>query len=250
MEAGMKFFAQYPYVKSTGFSLVLHGVLIGFFLLLGGSAPSVALPGEIVAIEVEIIPDVVVDMRDTASVSVVPRLSAPVSTVPSLLADRAEKPAQTQISTAINFESLSPAMPGEKGETSVVASAGSGVGSGTSGTTGTSGTLGGAAVASGGESRDGGGQTTAASILYAPKPAYPQTARKARWEGAVVVHVLIDADGTVTAVSVREGSDHDVLDEAALNTLKKWRFSSATTDGVPVTSVRDIRVRFRLEDEE
>lgn len=238
----MNFSAKYPYAKPTGISLFLHSALLGLFVLWGGCTPSVAQPAKIVAIEVEIIPAVVADMRHMASASVVPALSVPVPAVPPFSADRAEKSVQTQISTAVNFDSLSPAMPGEKGETSVVASAGSGVALGT---------LGGTMVGGGGQSSDGGGgRTTAASLLYGPKPAYPQAARKAKWEGAVVVRALIDIDGMVTTVSVREGSGHDVLDEAGVRTLKKWRFSPATKAGMPVASVRDIRVRFSLADEE
>jgi protein TonB len=100
----------------------------------------------------------------------------------------------------------------------------------------------------GGGNNHYGGDRTSPAYLYGSRPAYPQAARKAGWEGAVVVRALIDTAGTVASVSVKEGSGYDILDEAAVQAVKKWRYTPAKEGGVPVTSLHDIRVRFRLDE--
>jgi protein TonB len=64
----------------------------------------------------------------------------------------------------------------------------------------------------------------------------------------VTVRVLVGTDGDAVSVTVRVTSGHEDFDNAALQAIKKWRFSPARRGGTPVASFHDIRVRFRLED--
>lgn len=234
----MNFFRNFPYTKTTGISLFLHGIVIIGLGTWGFSAP-VADPPAFVAVAVDIVPASVVDMGDMAKT-----MAEPPPPAPALVEKPAPRPAQSVPRT----EPLSPALPGEAGETSVaqaVSLAPPGTAAAVSTGTGTVETT---AVGKGDAATDGGGPATNANCLYGPKPTYPQAARKAGWEGAVTVRVLIDTDGSVASVSVREGSGYTILDEAAAQAVKKWRFSPAKKGGVPITSFYDIKVRFRLMD--
>ncbi|HBE76199.1 MAG TPA: hypothetical protein DDW65_00190 [Firmicutes bacterium] len=94
----------------------------------------------------------------------------------------------------------------------------------------------------------GGGVECAASVLRGIKPRYPAAARKAGWEGIVLVRVLVDSRGAASMVSIRESSGFPALDESALQAVKKWRFSPATQGRKPIASFHDVRVRFHLTD--
>lgn len=55
-------------------------------------------------------------------------------------------------------------------------------------------------------------------------PDYPSLARRMRWQGLVVVRVEVGADGAVLAAEVVTSSGHRVLDRAALEGVRRWRF--------------------------
>jgi periplasmic protein TonB len=53
------------------------------------------------------------------------------------------------------------------------------------------------------------------------KLAYPPEARLNGWEGRVVVRLTIHEDGRISDVSVQKSSGHEVLDEAAVKTVRE-----------------------------
>ncbi|MBP2626834.1 MAG: hypothetical protein H6Q68_1545 [Firmicutes bacterium] len=232
----MKYLSKFPYAKPAGISFLLHSALIVCLAMLGPPY-LVDKTAEITAIEVFIDPAVMIDKEDEIP-------PAPADFSPSASTERLA-PNLTQITA--RTESFSPALPGEISDTSVAKVVSSGtevveqmvsVGSNREKSN----------VGEGASNNHGGGGRTSPNYLYGPKPDYPQAARKARWEGAVAVRVRIDVDGSVTMASVKEGSGYDILDEAAVQAVKKWRFSPATKGGVPVASSHDVRVRFRLDE--
>ncbi|MHB8790752.1 MAG: energy transducer TonB [Desulfobulbaceae bacterium] len=79
-------------------------------------------------------------------------------------------------------------------------------------------------------------------------PEYPALARKRGWEGRVLLAVEVAADGTAREVRVEAGSSHDLLDEAALRAVRKWRFQPGTRDGEPVAMQVLVPVHFILKD--
>lgn len=89
---------------------------------------------------------------------------------------------------------------------------------------------------------------TSARIISGALPAYPVAARKSRWEGAVIVRVLVDTDGSAADVQVRDSSGMDIFDEAAVRAVRRWRFSPATQGGKAVVSYHDVLVRFHLNE--
>jgi TonB family protein len=81
---------------------------------------------------------------------------------------------------------------------------------------------------------------------YHPDPQYTEEARNAKWQGAVMVSVVIDATGTPTNIKVVRPLGLG-LDEKAIEAVQQWRFRPATKDGVPVSVQAQIDVTFRLQ---
>ncbi|MCE3223011.1 MAG: putative Protein TonB [Nitrospira sp.] len=50
---------------------------------------------------------------------------------------------------------------------------------------------------------------------------YPASARMNHQEGRVIVRIVIEEDGRITSVAIAKSSGHDVLDQAALDTLRR-----------------------------
>lgn len=77
-------------------------------------------------------------------------------------------------------------------------------------------------------------------------PVYPAAARARGVEGVVHLLVTIEADGSVGAASLAASSGHALLDAAALDAVRAWRFSPALLDGVPARTTYRLPVSFRL----
>lgn len=60
-----------------------------------------------------------------------------------------------------------------------------------------------------------------------PPPVYPPLAAKAGIEGKVIVKMLVDIDGGVTAVEVIKSSGNPMLDESAIAAAKQSKFTPA-----------------------
>ena len=58
-----------------------------------------------------------------------------------------------------------------------------------------------------------------------PPPSYPGVALRNRYQGTVIIELLVDPSGAVTSVKVQKTSGFTVLDDAALQVVKnRWRF--------------------------
>ena len=75
-------------------------------------------------------------------------------------------------------------------------------------------------------------------------PAYPATALPTREEGATVVSALVQTDGTVKEVRLRQSSGYADLDTAAANAVNGWKFVPGTKDGQPVDAWTSIQIKF------
>lgn len=62
-------------------------------------------------------------------------------------------------------------------------------------------------------------------------------------QGDIVVEITIDAHGDVVETKVLQAIGHG-LDEKVLATLRTWRFTPATLDGVPIASKHDVHFHF------
>jgi protein TonB len=78
------------------------------------------------------------------------------------------------------------------------------------------------------------------------QPPYPLMAKRRGYEGEIVLNVLVDDKGRVSAVKIKQSSGHLSLDRAAMKTVKSWLFTPATEDGRPVPMWVDIPIDFQL----
>jgi TonB family protein len=125
---------------------------------------------------------------------------------------------------------------------------GGGIGSGKGGGIG-SGDGGGLGPGSGGGVGGGvfrvGGGVTAPSLLYKVEPEYSEEARKAKYQGTVLLYIEVDPSGHATNIRVQRSLGLG-LDEKAIEAVKKWKFAPGKKDGKPVTVAATIEVNFRL----
>lgn len=96
----------------------------------------------------------------------------------------------------------------------------------------------------GGVFRSGRG-VSAPLIVYKVEPEYSEEARKAKYQGTVVLKVIVDPSGRVVNPVVVQSLGLG-LDEKAIEAVKKWRFRPGYKDGKPVPVFADIEVSFRL----
>jgi protein TonB len=89
-----------------------------------------------------------------------------------------------------------------------------------------------------------------ADYLNNPHPAYPMVARRMGYHGKVILNVEVLAEGKAGQVMVRTSSGYDILDNAALQTVKGWKFIPARRSGQPVTQWFLVPIKFSLEDSE
>lgn len=81
--------------------------------------------------------------------------------------------------------------------------------------------------------------------LEAPKPVYPEDARRRGLEGVVVMEFSVDRNGRVETVAVLESVPG--LDDAAMRCLCASRFRPASRRGTPVRTTSQAPVRFSLD---
>ncbi|MCG3863309.1 MULTISPECIES: energy transducer TonB [unclassified Photobacterium] len=85
---------------------------------------------------------------------------------------------------------------------------------------------------------------------FATKPSavkYPRLAKRRGIEGTVLVEVQIAKDGHQVKQKLIKSSGANVLDNAALKAIKKWRFSPHIVDGIAIAHRVQIPVRFKLD---
>lgn len=88
-----------------------------------------------------------------------------------------------------------------------------------------------------------------AKIISRAAPRYPNRALKSNTEGWVQVRFSITKDGTPFDIEVVDSEPKKVFDDAAIKSVKKWRFSPARNQrtGLPVESKNiSTKVQFRL----
>ncbi|MGB7584930.1 MAG: TonB family protein [Terriglobales bacterium] len=78
--------------------------------------------------------------------------------------------------------------------------------------------------------------------LYTPSPAY-QSEERNSGELEILVHAMVNPDGTVGHLSVKHGASPS-LDQSALDAVKKWKFAPARIDGVAIPAAVNVGVQF------
>lgn len=81
-------------------------------------------------------------------------------------------------------------------------------------------------------------------ITSAPRPAYPEIARKAGIEGRVRLQVRMTQDGRIEVQKLLEGDT--VLADAAIAAVKRWRGKPVRMDGKPIDVISTVTFEFHL----
>jgi len=89
------------------------------------------------------------------------------------------------------------------------------------------------------------GITQEPKLLHAEEPEYSEEARKARYQGSVLLAIDVDVNGQVSNIRVIRSVGLG-LDETAIAAVQKWRFRPALASGRPVTAPAQVQVTFHL----
>ena len=81
-------------------------------------------------------------------------------------------------------------------------------------------------------------------LTYVP-PVYPEIARQARIGGTVILEAVIDESGIVREVKALRSVE--LLDRAAIEAVRKWRYTPTRLNGVAVPIVMTVTVTFSLQ---
>lgn len=87
-----------------------------------------------------------------------------------------------------------------------------------------------------------GSEVAQANLINQVKPVYPPLARSARVQGSVVLQVTIDKQGVITNLGVVSG--HPLLDEAAVEAVRQWKYRPMLLNGQPIEVVTTVTVNF------
>jgi protein TonB len=82
--------------------------------------------------------------------------------------------------------------------------------------------------------------------LINPKPAYPPEARRRKQEGLVILRVFISGEGLPQRVEMAQSSGYGLLDAAALEAVRQWRFTPARLGNLAMASQIEVPIRFKL----
>ena len=77
------------------------------------------------------------------------------------------------------------------------------------------------------------------------RPVYPQDAKAAHVSGVVIIEARIGADGSVEAAHVLRSIP--LLDQAALDAVKQWKFVPTLMNGVPTPVIMTVTINFNAE---
>ncbi|HEY4817092.1 MAG TPA: energy transducer TonB, partial [Candidatus Acidoferrum sp.] len=94
--------------------------------------------------------------------------------------------------------------------------------------------------------RAGVGGVTVPICVHCPAPNFSEEGRAAKYQGTVVLRVVITTEGVATNIVVVKGPGNG-LEEKAIEAVRSWRFRPAVgPDGQPVATMLPIEVTFRL----
>jgi protein TonB len=90
-----------------------------------------------------------------------------------------------------------------------------------------------------------GGGVSAPRPIYDPDPEYSEEARHAKYQGTVLLSVIVGPDGRPHDIRVQRSLGMG-LDEKAIEAVRQWKFEPSMKDGHPVAVQVNVEVSFRL----
>ena len=93
-----------------------------------------------------------------------------------------------------------------------------------------------------------GGALVAPKLLHKVQPVYPEMATLAHVRGIVILEAQVGVNGQVKEVKLLRGVA--LLDDAAMEAVKQWRYQPLLLNGVPTEFILTVTVNFNLTGEE
>ncbi|MES2337257.1 MAG: energy transducer TonB [Pseudomonadota bacterium] len=84
-------------------------------------------------------------------------------------------------------------------------------------------------------------------LISGTPPSYPVEARRKRETGTVVLRLVLSPEGRIASIVVHRSSGVDVLDKAALDAVRKWRWSPTLRNGEPTEVTGLVQIPFVLK---
>ncbi len=82
-------------------------------------------------------------------------------------------------------------------------------------------------------------------LMHSVDPVYPEIARQARVEGMVILEVRADEKGNIVGAKVLRSIP--LLDQAAIDAVKQWKYEPAIVNGKPTPILFTVTVRFQAD---
>nr|WP_238925444.1 energy transducer TonB [Vibrio sp. S11_S32] len=79
------------------------------------------------------------------------------------------------------------------------------------------------------------------------KPRYPRLAQRKGIEGTATYEIWLDKNGHQIKQTLLSSSGANLLDKAALDAIKKWKFTPQKVNGIAMAHRVQIPIRFKLD---
>ena len=89
------------------------------------------------------------------------------------------------------------------------------------------------------------GSITPPRVTYDPEPEYSDAAREVKWQGTVLVSLVVEPTGTVRDVQIASPLGAG-LDEKSVEAVSTWKFDPAQKDGKAVPLALKVEATFHL----
>ncbi len=89
-----------------------------------------------------------------------------------------------------------------------------------------------------------GGNVQNSKLIRKVQPIYPELAKRARVSAVVLLQVTVSELGEVVDIKLVRG--HPLLNQAAIDAVRQWRYSPTLLNGEPVPVIATVTVNFIL----
>lgn len=84
------------------------------------------------------------------------------------------------------------------------------------------------------------------NLIHTVQPIYPRLAIATRTQGTVILEAVITREGTIDSSRLRVLTGHTLLESAAVDAVRQWRYRPTLLNGQPVEVITTITVNFTL----
>ena len=89
--------------------------------------------------------------------------------------------------------------------------------------------------------------SSSAAYLNHPRPSYPSISRRMGEQGKVMLRVFVNAQGQPEQIQIQQSSGFDRLDKAAVDAVRRWKFTPGSRNGVAEAMWNIVPINFVLE---